>query len=83
VNEWAIAAVVLFAILLVCMVLPALRGPIDGLIALEVAGTTGTAIFLLLAEAVKRQSFADLALVLAILSFVGALGFARLLERRL
>jgi multisubunit Na+/H+ antiporter MnhF subunit len=82
-NEWAIAAVVLFAVLGVCLVLPALADPIDGLIALEVSGTTGTAILLALSEALHRQPFADLALVFAVLSFVGALAFARLLERRL
>jgi multisubunit Na+/H+ antiporter MnhF subunit len=82
VNAWAIAAVVLFAVLLVCIVLPAFVEPMGGLVALEVAGTTGTAILLLLSEALHRQSFADLALVFAVLSFVGALAFARLLERR-
>jgi multisubunit Na+/H+ antiporter MnhF subunit len=81
-NAWAIAAVVLFAVLLVCIVLPAFVRPLDGVIALEVAGATGTAILLLLSEALHRQPFADLALVFAILAFVGALTFARLLERR-
>jgi multicomponent Na+:H+ antiporter subunit F len=83
VNEWAIAALVIGAVLAVGLVLPALVDPIDGLVALEVSGTSGTAILLLLAEAFHRQSFVDLALVFAILSFVGALAFARLLERRL
>ncbi|HEX3242867.1 MAG TPA: monovalent cation/H+ antiporter complex subunit F [Solirubrobacterales bacterium] len=82
-NEWAVAAIVLLAVLPVCAVITALLDPIDGLIALEVSGTTGTAILLLLSESLKRQPFADLALIFAALSFVGALGFARLLERRL
>ncbi|MGN6276271.1 MAG: monovalent cation/H+ antiporter complex subunit F [Solirubrobacterales bacterium] len=80
-NEWGIAALVLFAVLAVCLILPALFDPIDGLIALEIAGTTGTAILLLLAEFVHRQSFVDLALIFAPLSLVGALVFVRLLER--
>lgn len=80
-NEWGIAALVLMAVLAVCLVLPALFDPIDGLIALELAGTTGTAVLLLLAEYLHRQPFVDLALVLAVLSFVGSLVFARLLER--
>jgi multicomponent Na+:H+ antiporter subunit F len=80
-NEWGIAALVLFAVLAVCLVLPALLDPVDGLIALELAGTTGTAILLLLAEFLHRQPFIDLALILAVLSFVGSLVFARLLER--
>lgn len=80
-SPWAIAAIVLFAVLLVCIVLPALVDPIDGLIALELSGTTGTGILLLLSEDLKRQPFADLAIVFAVLSFVGSLAFARLLER--
>jgi multisubunit Na+/H+ antiporter MnhF subunit len=80
-TPWAVAAIALFAVLLVCVVLPALVDPIDGLIALELAGTTGTAILLLLAEHLHRQPFADLAIVFAAVSFVGSLAFARLLER--
>jgi multisubunit Na+/H+ antiporter MnhF subunit len=82
-NEWAIAAIVLLPVLAVCLALPALVDPIDGLIALEVSGTTGTAILLLLSESFNRPSFADLALIFAVLSFIGALGFARVMERRL
>lgn len=80
-SPWAIAAIVLFGVLLVCVVLPALVDPIDGLIALELSGVVGTAILLLLAEDLHRQPFADLAIVFAVVSFVGSLAFARLLER--
>lgn len=80
-SPWAIAGIVLFGVLLVCIVLPAVVDPIDGLVALELSGTTGTAILLLLSEDLKRQPFADLAIVFAVLSFVGSLAFARLLER--
>ena len=80
-SGWAVAAVVLLALLLVCVALPAFVPPIDGLAALELSGTIGTAVFLLLAQAVHRQPFVDLALVLAVVSFVGSLAFARLLER--
>lgn len=80
-SPWAIAAIVLFAVLLVCIVLPAVVDPIDGLVALELSGTTGTAVLLLLSEDLKRQPFADLAIVFAVVSFVGSLAFARLLER--
>lgn len=80
-SEWGIAALVLFAVLGTCLVLPALFDPIDGLIALELSGSTGVAVLLLLAREVGRQSFVDLALVLALLTFVGSLAFARLLER--
>jgi multisubunit Na+/H+ antiporter MnhF subunit len=80
-SPWAWAAIVLLAVLLVCVVLPALLDPVDGLIALELAGVVGTAILLLLSEDMRRQPFADLAIVFAALSFVGSLAFARLLER--
>jgi multisubunit Na+/H+ antiporter MnhF subunit len=82
-NEWTIAAVVLLAILLPCLVLPAVLRPFDGLIALEVSSLATTAILLLLAEGTNRQSFVDLGLVFAGLSFVGALALARIMERRL
>jgi multisubunit Na+/H+ antiporter MnhF subunit len=82
-NEWQIAALVLFGVIGLCMVLTAVLPPGGGLVALELSGTVSTAILLLLAEGLHRSSFASLAIVFAFLSFVGALAFARLLERRL
>ncbi len=82
-NEWLIAALALLPVILACLALPPFVEAIDGLVALEVAGTTATAVLLLLAEGLHRQPFADLALIFAVLSFVGSLAFARLLERRL
>lgn len=81
-NEWEVAALVLFGVLLLCMVLTAILPPGSGLVALELSGTVTTAVLLLLAEGFNRPSFAGLAIVFAFLSFVGALAFARLLERR-
>jgi multisubunit Na+/H+ antiporter MnhF subunit len=83
VNEWTIAAVALLPVLLACLVLPIFVAPFDGVVALQVSGTTTSAILLLLAEGVHRQSFVDLALIFAFLAFVGSLLFARILERRL
>jgi multisubunit Na+/H+ antiporter MnhF subunit len=80
-SLWAWAAIVLLGLLLVCIVLPAFVDPMDGLIGLELSGTIGTSILLLLAEHTHRQPFVDLALTFAVLSFVGCLAFARLLER--
>jgi multisubunit Na+/H+ antiporter MnhF subunit len=40
-------------------------------------------VMMLLAEGYHRQSFMDLAVVTAVMSFIGALGFARLVGRRL
>lgn len=82
-NEWKIAAVVLLAALLPCLVLPVLLAPFDGLVALQVSGTIAAAVLLLLAEGTHRQPFVDLALIFAALSFVGTLAFARVMERRL
>jgi multisubunit Na+/H+ antiporter MnhF subunit len=50
-------------------------------IALEAAGVDAALILLLLAEGTRRQPFADLAIVLAVMSFAGAIAFVRFLER--
>ena len=80
-NEWLIAALVLLVAMLpllaVCVIAPA----IDGLVALQVAGTNAALILFLLSEGIQRQGFADLAIVLALLSFGGSLAFSYFLER--
>jgi multicomponent Na+:H+ antiporter subunit F len=53
----------------------------DGIAALDLAGTLAALSLLLLAEGFGREPFADLAIVLAVLSFAGTLFFARFLER--
>jgi multisubunit Na+/H+ antiporter MnhF subunit len=55
----------------------------DGLVALELATVLSTVELMLLAQGTHRQPFIDLALVLAVMAFIGSLAFARLLERRL
>jgi multisubunit Na+/H+ antiporter MnhF subunit len=82
-NEWLIAATVLTAALLAPAAVCALADAPDGLAALEVAGTVASAIMILLAEGLQRQPFVDLAVVLAPLSLVGALVYARLMERHI
>src|SRR5947208_724530 len=47
----------------------------------ELAGTLSTVELIMLAEGIHRQPFIDLALVLAVMSLIGSLAFARLLER--
>jgi multisubunit Na+/H+ antiporter MnhF subunit len=61
----------------------ALASIADGLIALEVASTLLSTIMIALSEGLQRQPFIDLALTFALLSLLGALAFARLLERDL
>ncbi|MFL5862909.1 MAG: monovalent cation/H+ antiporter complex subunit F [Solirubrobacteraceae bacterium] len=82
-NEWEIAAAVLGVGLLPCFALCALLDPAHGLVALEVAGVLLTTILMLLAEGFHRQPFIDLAITLAVLTLIGSLAFARLMERRL
>lgn len=81
-NGWIIAAIVL----LICGVLPCLwvcarASAMEGVVALELAGVISTLALLLLAEGFHRQPFADLSLVLAVLSFVGSLIYVRFMER--
>ena len=80
-NAWLIAATVLLSGLGPCLWV-AMRGTIVGaLVALELASTITTLVLLLVAQGLRRDPFADLALVSAVLSFAGALTFARFLER--
>jgi multisubunit Na+/H+ antiporter MnhF subunit len=80
-NEWLFAALVLLVamgpLLWVCVSSSA----VDGLVSLQVAGTNAALILFLLSEGIQRQPFADLAIVLALLSFVGSLAFSYFLER--
>jgi len=55
-------------------------GPLSGLAALQVAGGLTTSILILLTESFRRQPFIDLALVFGVLTVVGGIIFARLLE---
>jgi multisubunit Na+/H+ antiporter MnhF subunit len=80
-NAWLIAATVLLFGLLPCLWV-AMRGSIlSALAALELASTITTLALLVIAQGLRRDPFMDLALVSAILSFAGALTFARFLER--
>jgi multisubunit Na+/H+ antiporter MnhF subunit len=79
-NEWEIAAVVLIGAVLPCVGMCALAGAMEGLVALELGGTLACTALLALAEGLHRQPFIDLALVLALLSLIGGLVFARMME---
>jgi multisubunit Na+/H+ antiporter MnhF subunit len=82
-NEWLIAATALAFALIPCLAICLLAPPPHGLAALEVAGALAATILMLLSEGFHRQPFIDLAVVLAPLSLVGALTFARVMERNL
>lgn len=55
--------------------------PIDGLVALEAAGVLTTLVLLCFAEAFHRSFEYGLAVIAAVLSWVGGLVFARFLSR--
>lgn len=79
-NAWEVAAAVLTAGVLPCVAICAFAGAMEALAALEVASTITCTALMALAEGFHRQPFIDLALALALLSMVGALVFARMME---
>jgi multisubunit Na+/H+ antiporter MnhF subunit len=79
-NEWQLAAVVLTAALVPCLGLCLLAGAVHALAGLEVASTLACTVMMLLSEGFHRQPFIDLAVILALLSIVGAFVFARMME---
>jgi multisubunit Na+/H+ antiporter MnhF subunit len=81
VNVWLWAATILTAALIPLAVVAARTPRTGGLVAMTAAGTDTVFVLLLLAEGVHSQSFADLALVLAVMTFIGSVAFIRFLER--
>jgi multisubunit Na+/H+ antiporter MnhF subunit len=82
-SKWEIAAAVLGCSMLPCMGVCVLTRATHALAALEVAGALLTSILMLLSEGFRRQPFIDLAVVFAVISMIGAIAFARLMEREL
>jgi multisubunit Na+/H+ antiporter MnhF subunit len=80
-NEWEIAALVLIAGTVPCLGVCVLAGATDALAAFEVASTLLATIMMLLSEGFHRQPFVDLAVTLALISIIGAITFARLMEK--
>jgi multisubunit Na+/H+ antiporter MnhF subunit len=81
VTLWLLCAAVLVALLVPLAAVAAFGSPDDGLVALELASVLVTVALLLMAVGMGRQILGDLALVLAVASFAGALAYAVLLER--
>jgi multisubunit Na+/H+ antiporter MnhF subunit len=79
VNGWLWAAAALAAALVPLLGVAALSSPAHGLVAAEAAGVDTALALLLLAEGTKSQSFASLALICGVLSFVGSIAFIRFL----
>jgi multicomponent Na+:H+ antiporter subunit F len=82
-NEWILAATVLLIGGLVPLAIASCVGDaMSGAAALNVGGPVAAMILLLLSEGLHRQPFVDLAVVLAVISFVGSVIIARFLEWR-
>jgi multisubunit Na+/H+ antiporter MnhF subunit len=79
-NRWEIAALVLIAALLPCLMVAVLADAAAALAAVEVASVLAVTALMLLSEGFRRQPFVDLAVVLALVSTVGSLTFARMME---
>jgi multisubunit Na+/H+ antiporter MnhF subunit len=82
VSLYLAAGIALCAGLLPCALACLRTSAFAALAALEVAGVVSAMALLVLSAAFQRQIFADLALVLVVTSFAGALAFLAYLERR-
>ena len=74
------AALVVIAALLPCVIVAAFGGAAAALAAVEVSSVLAVTALMLLSEGFHRQPFVDLAVVLALVSTVGSLTFARMME---
>jgi multicomponent Na+:H+ antiporter subunit F len=82
VNAWLAGALALSLALVPCaLVCLRAKDPIDRVVALAMSGAIVSLSLVLLAEAMQRPLFLDLAFAEAMLSFGGTLVFARFLER--
>lgn len=79
-NVWLIAALMLVLAMVPCMAVCALAGEARALAAVDVASSLLTSVLMLLAIGFDRQPFIDLALTFAVISVIGALAFARMME---
>ena len=70
--------------ILLCL-LRMLRGPttVDRAVAVDTTATVTTALLVLLGFFLQRYAYLDVALVYAVLTFIGAVAIARYLERGL
>ncbi len=78
-NAYLLAGAVLIGAIGPCVLVCLLAPPIDGLVALELAGALTTLALLCLAEGFHRGTYFGVALVCAVLTWVGGLVIARFL----
>ena len=79
-NEWLVAATALMILFLPAGLL-ALRGDVfERLVGMQLASTIGTLALVVLAQGFDRDVYFDLAIVIAVLSFVGTLFYVHSLD---
>jgi multisubunit Na+/H+ antiporter MnhF subunit len=81
VTAFALAATVLVAALAPLLVVASLRPPIDGLVALEAAGAVTVLALLCLSVALDQPILFTVAVIAALVSWIGGLVFTRFLGR--
>ena len=79
-SVWLLAAVVLTLTWLPCLGVCLLASDMDALVAVELGSTVLTSVLMLLSIAFRRQPFIDLALAFVLVSIVGSISFARMME---
>ena len=82
-SVWLLTALVLVLAWLPCLAVCLLASEFDALAAIELGSTLLTTVLMLLSIALKRQPFIDLALAFVLVSIVGSLAFARMMEEEI
>jgi multisubunit Na+/H+ antiporter MnhF subunit len=81
VTVWLLAGIGLLLALVPCATALLIGRTTDRIVALQLAGTVTVQAILVLAIALAEPGFADLALALVLLNFIGTLVFTHFLER--
>jgi multicomponent Na+:H+ antiporter subunit F len=81
VNAFLVAATVLIAALAPLLVITSRRRPIDGLVALELAGSVVTLVLLCLSVGLTESILFTVAVIAAVASWIGGYVFVRFLGR--
>lgn len=80
-NVYLVAALILIAAMLPCLPVCVFGRPIEGIVALELCGALTTLALLCLAEGFHRSVYFSVALVCAVVSWIGGLVFARFADK--
>ena len=80
-NAFSTAATALLALLAPLLVVVLRRRPIDGLVALELAGAIVVLALACFAEGFHRSTYYGVAVIAAVLSWISGLVYARFLGR--